>query len=206
MAPMAPDPAQLPQQQQPGAGPPPPPPPPPQQQQQQQQQPQQPQQQARPPPVDLSGLWAKDEARSDLAGYERILDLLGLGGLQRLTAKLIDGDAAALTVSFVTVVPFFKVTERFPFAFSTTMGRRDLRPGRQTAVTKRVDGGVRVEMTWGEPLAGSLVEEYALLPDGALRVRAAATIGSASAAADSVYARSAQSRDQLLAARERGRR
>jgi hypothetical protein len=43
------------------------------------------------PPVDVSGIWAKDESRSDLAAYERSLDLLGLSGLQRLTAKLIDG-------------------------------------------------------------------------------------------------------------------
>jgi hypothetical protein len=46
---------------------------------------------APPPLVNISGVWAKDEARSDGPAYERALDLLGLSGLQRLTAKLIDG-------------------------------------------------------------------------------------------------------------------
>lgn len=41
--------------------------------------------------VDLSGLWVKDEGRSDLEAYERSLDMLGLSGLQKVTAKLIDG-------------------------------------------------------------------------------------------------------------------
>jgi len=201
-----------------------------------------------PPPSDinLSGLWAKDAARSDLGAYERSLDLLGLSGLQRATAKLIDGieirqvarvhtpwlhdclpavaagcdvlvvmatppscwdcallrwfppqlftkcplplppplpslpfpphshpnprplplhpspphqwpppqDPATFTVSFVTVVPFFKVTERFPLSGSSQLGRRDLRSGRQTVAARRIEGGVAAVMSWGEPLAG----------------------------------------------------
>lgn len=42
--------------------------------------------------ANLSGLWARDERRSDMAAYERSLDVLGLSGLQKMTAlKLIDG-------------------------------------------------------------------------------------------------------------------
>lgn len=43
---------------------------------------------------------------------------MGLGQLQRLTARLIDGlemkqDTDMMSVSFLTVVPFFRVTERY---------------------------------------------------------------------------------------------
>lgn len=161
--------------------------------------------------VDLTGLWAKDEARSDLAAYERSLEVLGLSGLQRVTAKLIDGieiqqEADSLSVSFVTVVPFFKVTERIPIGGGgAQMGRRDLRRGKQTAAARPVDGGVLVEMSWGEPLAGTLTEEYSLLPDGSgMRVRATTSVGGRSVTADSVYVRSSsKSKEDLL--KQRGR-
>ena len=58
------------------------------------------------------------------------------------------------TVNFVTVVPFFKVTETIPFNSSTQMGRRDLRSGKQTATAKKTAEGVDVEMEWGQPMAG----------------------------------------------------
>jgi hypothetical protein len=63
------------------------------------------------------------------------------------------------TVSFVTVVPFFKVTEEVPLnAGSVQQRRRDLRQGRQTAAARSVvtpeGSGVLVEMSWGAPLAG----------------------------------------------------
>lgn len=162
-----------------------------------------------PPPsdVNLSGLWAKDAARSDLGAYERSLDLLGLSGLQRATAKLIDGieirqDPTTFTVSFVTVVPFFKVTERFPLSGSSQLGRRDLRSGRQTVAARRIEGGVAAVMSWGEPLAGSLNEEYTLLSDGSMQVRATTTIGSQTVTADSIYTRSSSSKEELLRRRQ----
>jgi hypothetical protein len=63
--------------------------------------------------------------------------------------------ARELTVSFITVVPFFRVTEKVPLgAGSSSLGRRDLRPGRQTARASLVPEGVLVEMTWPEPMPG----------------------------------------------------
>lgn len=38
----------------------------------------------------LSGLWAKDSAASQLAEYERALDLWRISGPQRATARLIE--------------------------------------------------------------------------------------------------------------------
>jgi hypothetical protein len=86
--------------------------------------------------------------------------VLGLSGLQKVTARLIDGidiqhSSTQFTVSFVTVVPFFRVTEDVPLdGGSVQLGRRDLRFGRQSNAARSVPGGVLVEMSWGAPLAG----------------------------------------------------
>ena len=62
----------------------------------------------------LLGIWRKDVDASDSVGYESMLDALGLSGLQRTTARLIEGmeikhsPGEAFEVSFLTVVPFFK--------------------------------------------------------------------------------------------------
>ena len=86
--------------------------------------------------------------------------MLGLSGLQKVTARLIDGlelqqTSTTFTVSFVTVVPFFKVTEAVPLnGGSSQLGRRDLRWGSMAAAAERVAGGVQVQMSWGQPMAG----------------------------------------------------
>jgi hypothetical protein len=142
---------------------------------QQQQQGQQQQGQQPSPRAALAGVWARDEARSDGAAYDKMLDVLGLTGLQRLTARLIDGIELAegpgpdkFTVKFLTIVPFFKVTETYPVRTSGSevaparLPRRDLRPGAQTAVAEaRADGRLRVEFEWGEPLAGAFAQRRA---------------------------------------------
>ena len=82
-----------------------------------------------PPPLDprsaLAGLWQRDPVRTDMLSLDASLELLRLGRLQRLTARLIDGlqvevaSAAGqqqqqMTVAFLTSVPVFRVTERVP--------------------------------------------------------------------------------------------
>lgn len=63
----------------------------------------------------MAGVWIKDTNASDLASYERALDMMGLNGLQKTTAlRLIEGleiktQGSTVTVQFLTVVPFFKV-------------------------------------------------------------------------------------------------
>ncbi len=64
-----------------------------------------------------AGVWIKDTEASDLASYERALDMMGLNGLQKTTAlRLIEGleikrQGSKITVQFLTVVPFFKVAQ-----------------------------------------------------------------------------------------------
>ncbi|KXZ48621.1 hypothetical protein GPECTOR_26g524 [Gonium pectorale] len=158
--------------------------------------------------VDLTSLWEKDAEASQVQEYEAMLDVLQLGGLQKVTARLIDGldlrhDGERFEVSFVTVVPFFRVSEKSLFGQPTTMTRRDLRDpltGRQTSVATRVPGGVVVDMSWGAPLAGSLREEYVVSEDGgSLAVTSSLRIGERAASATQVYRRSARNKSDFLA-------
>jgi hypothetical protein len=76
-----------------------------------------------------------------------------------LLLLLLSQTASKFTVNFVTVVPFFKVTEEVPLnGGSVQQRRRDLRQGRQTAAARTVSSpeqqGVLVEMSWGAPLQG----------------------------------------------------
>jgi hypothetical protein len=66
-----------------------------------------------PAPVDLSGLWVKDAAKSDGPAYEKSLEVLQLSTMQRVTARLIEGidmtqRGDIFDVAFVTIVPFFR--------------------------------------------------------------------------------------------------
>ncbi|GLC42560.1 hypothetical protein PLESTB_001114000 [Pleodorina starrii] len=157
--------------------------------------------------ADLTGLWEKDPAASQVEEYESMLDVLELGGLQKVTARLIDGldvrqDEQRFEVSFVTVVPFFRVTEKSRFGGLTSMMRRDLRSGRQTAQAEHIPGGVAVDMRWESPLAGSLKEEYVLSEEGAqMAVTSSIRIGARSAVATQVYRRSSRNKNDFLASK-----
>lgn len=118
---------------------------------------------------------------------------LQLSGLQKTTAmQLIEGvemsrRGAEVKVSFLTVVPFFSVSEPLVLGGSTRMPRRDLRGGSQTgSVAAAPGGGLRVEIRWEEPNAGGVVEEYRLLDGGA----ALECLSTVSVAAGSVTTRS----------------
>ncbi|KAG2440187.1 hypothetical protein HXX76_004300 [Chlamydomonas incerta] len=154
--------------------------------------------------ADLTSLWEKDGAASQVEEYEAMLDVLELGGLQKVTARLIDGldlkqGEDKFEVSFVTIVPFFRVTEKSRFTAATAMMRRDLRGGRQSSIATRVPGGVEVKMTWDNPLAGSLTEEYVVSEDGAqLAVTSAMRIGPRAATATQIYRRSNRNRNEFL--------
>jgi len=131
----------------------------------------------------LQGTWLADyKASTNRAG---LLSALGLGGLQRITAeKLIEGAEVvvvpgspapsspppAVEVRYLTVVPFFRVTERVPLDGSpATQARRDLKAGKQTA--RAVAGGpdgrsLVITLTWPSPSPARLVETYTLVgPD-----------------------------------------
>ncbi|GLI59445.1 hypothetical protein VaNZ11_001269 [Volvox africanus] len=157
--------------------------------------------------VNLTGLWEKDSAASQVEEYELMLDVLELGGLQEVTARLIDGldlrhDGTRFEVSFVTVVPFFRVTERHRFGATTTMMRRDLRSGRQSTQARCIPGGVVVDMTWDAPLAGTLKEEYLASDEGStMAVTSTLRIGPRAAMATQIYRRTDRSKKDFLASK-----
>ena len=127
-----------------------------------------------PPPRPPTGIFLRDLSRSDMTSYERSLMLLELGKLQRLTAmQLIEGielkhGGEWLSVEFLTVVPFFKVTEKYRLGNTVSIPRRDLRPGNQQAEAyiDPADGALQLKSTWKEPNAGSLNEKLLLSSDG----------------------------------------
>ena len=58
-----------------------------------------------------------------------------------------------------------QVTEELDYRKPVPQGRRDLRPGKQTARCRLLPKGLYVEMSWEEPLAGQLTETYLIEQD-----------------------------------------
>ncbi|KAK9794621.1 hypothetical protein WJX73_010915 [Symbiochloris irregularis] len=126
----------------------------------------------RPPAQDgnISGIWLKDEKASDMKAYERSLThCMRMGSMEKETAmRLFEGmevkhDSQGVKVSYLTVVPFFQVQEHFSFSQSTTMKRRDARPGAQTAEpAMALHGGVAMVLSWPPPLSGTLQDLFTL--------------------------------------------
>jgi len=162
----------------------------------------------------LQGIWIADYARS--SGRSRLLSAMGLSGLQRVTAeKLVEGvslsvvsgspgspSSSSLVASFLTVVPFFNVTEAVPLdGSSVELPRRDLKPGAATisiAVESGGGGGgggtttrLVVVSQWEESSGGaggegetvSLRETYKLVKPTELHVTASFQKGKYAAAA-----------------------
>ncbi|CAL5224241.1 g6893 [Coccomyxa viridis] len=142
-----------------------------------------------------TGVWIKDTNRSDAAAYGRALDLMQLNGLQKTTAlRLIEGveiqqDASNFSVNFLTVVPFFKVTEQYSFSRQTSMARRDLRSGQQTAQARLDAEGVRLSITWGEPSAARVVDLYRLQAPDVLEVVSEVSVGGRTEITTQIYRR-----------------
>ena len=67
-----------------------------------------------------AGIWLKDEQASDMKAYQRSLThCMRMSGLEKETAtRLFEGmqiqhDHEGISVQYLTVVPFFKVTDRW---------------------------------------------------------------------------------------------
>jgi len=141
----------------------------------------------------LQGIWIADYARS--SGRAKLLSAMGLSGLQRVTAeKLIEGVSLSVSSSssssnsssnssfvanFLTVVPFFNITEAVPLDGSPVdLPRRDLKPGSATVSVEMTEaGGTRfvVVSEWEEGGGSgsvSLRETYKLVKPTELHVEA----------------------------------
>jgi hypothetical protein len=135
------------------------------------------------PRLRLAGRWNKDKSASDMDGYGKSLDLMGIHGIKKRTAMvMMDGveiiqDDAALTTKFVTKVPQWRPTEVYSFKGPSRMNRRDQKKGQQTAVVGRTsDGDLEVTVHWDEPNPGSFREVYRVPEEGVLTIESFTTI------------------------------
>ncbi|GLC39340.1 hypothetical protein PLESTB_000895500 [Pleodorina starrii] len=175
------------------------------------------------PMSSLAGIWEKDLEASDVAGYEKALDLWQISGVQKATARLIEGlelalrdgaggrgGAAAFDVHFLTIIPYFKVTESYPLAGGRAkMRRRDQRSGDAQAHAEALPNGVMCRAAWGAPFAGELLESYTL-PDPAgqpdlMHVSSTIRVGGKEATTVQVYhrRRNMSARDLISASEKR---
>lgn len=121
-----------------------------------------------------------------MKGYEHSLEhCFQMTGFQKETAmRLFEGmevkqNGDDMSVRYLTVVPFFQVTEHFSFKHKTSMKRRDGRPGQQTAQPlMQLHRGAAMILDWGPPLPGHLEDLYSLEgTDGrTLHVRSRTTV------------------------------
>eukprot|EP00200_Dunaliella_tertiolecta_P005469 CAMPEP_0202340272 /NCGR_PEP_ID=MMETSP1126-20121109/1779_1 /ASSEMBLY_ACC=CAM_ASM_000457 /TAXON_ID=3047 /ORGANISM="Dunaliella tertiolecta, Strain CCMP1320" /LENGTH=199 /DNA_ID=CAMNT_0048930947 /DNA_START=178 /DNA_END=777 /DNA_ORIENTATION=+ len=125
-------------------------------------------------PASMQGRWVKDKDLSDSMG--EAMDIMELGGLVRQAVKLIRGlrieaDEDTFTLQVLSILTWFKVTERFPLDGSTVnLRRRDLRKGqascRMLPQQQGPHGGLMFNLEWGEPHAGSGEDEFMVVPLG----------------------------------------
>ena len=60
-------------------------------------------------------------------------------------------------VHFMTIIPYFKVTEKYDLTKASQVMRRDLRSGQASATSKLLDNqrGVALDVTFGHPFPGA---------------------------------------------------
>ncbi|KAG1665981.1 hypothetical protein FOA52_010079 [Chlamydomonas sp. UWO 241] len=161
--------------------------------------------------VDLSGVWSKVPELSDDEAYERCLDLWGISGMQKATAKLIEGleishAGPKFHVHHLTMIPYFKVTEKYDLERPCKVMRRDLRSGHATADARWTGDrrGVALDVAFGAPFPGRLVEVYHSPEADVMHVTSTIHVRDRSVAVIQVYTRDrALTKEQLLRASER---
>ena len=144
--------------------------------------------------VNLTGLWGKDPNKSQHAEYEKALDLWQISGMQKATARLIEGleivhSGSKFNVHHCTIIPQFKVTENYDLTKPSKVMRRDLRSGQATATASMLsDGsGICLDVSFGQPFPGRLEEVYQLVAPGEMHVTSTIFVGDKSVAVTQVY-------------------
>ncbi|CAD7697863.1 unnamed protein product, partial [Ostreobium quekettii] len=126
--------------------------------------------------------------------FERGLDVMQLGGLQKGAARAISAIEVehsddTFSMHFVTPVPQFKVTEKYTFGREVAIGRRDLRSGRQMVTAEDAGDMLVFRHGWGDPVAGSMVEEFTCPEDGVLHMLSVVEVAGKAATVLQVYRR-----------------
>ena len=120
----------------------------------------------------IEGEWLRDRAASD--PMDDACDAIHLNGLLRKALVLINGlsisfEGDDMRLSLTSVIPFYRITEVYTTDGHTVTRcrRRDLRPGGHVGTAHLTrDGGVDINVRWGAPHGGSLVDALRVTPDG----------------------------------------
>lgn len=158
---------------------------------------QQQQQEAAVPLQDLWGVWIKDKAASD--SMEAACGVMRLNGVIRTAIRLIKGvelrqGGGHFTMSVLSGILWFKVTERFPLDGAPRQHkRRDLRKGRSTGSVSAcpTTGGILLHYQWEEPLGGTGRDHFYLAGADLLHVDTAMEVAGEKVAYRQVYRRKA---------------
>ena len=154
-----------------------------------------------------NGTYRRNDAKSELENYTRMLSLLRLNALASYTAaKLIEGVTITINegrttaeVEYLSVVPFFDVKETYVLdgMTRTKNSRRDMEAGMSTCTATLVndieDGStgesyvLRIRMSWEEPNRGGLVEEMHVATTGELVVMSTVQVRDGTATCRTVY-------------------
>ncbi|GLI70886.1 hypothetical protein VaNZ11_015909 [Volvox africanus] len=118
----------------------------------------------------LGGVWVKDPTRSD--SMDEATSAMRLNGIVRTAIRLIRGleldpealKAGRFDMAIFSVITFFKVRESYLLDGTVaSYNRRDLRRGKHAAfVTVQPDGSIVLSVSWGEPLAGTGTDHFAI--------------------------------------------
>ena len=154
-----------------------------------------------------NGTYRRNDAKSELDKYTKLLSLLRLNALASYTAaKLIEGVAITIDeghtraeVEYLSVVPFFDVKETYVLdgMTRTKNGRRDMEAGMSTCTAtlvndiEDVSAGesyvLKIRMSWEEPNRGGLVEEMHVAKTGELVVLSTVQVRDGTATCRTVY-------------------
>ncbi len=154
-----------------------------------------------------NGTYRRNDAKSELKSYSRILGLLRLNALASYTAaKLIEGVTITINegrtradVEYLSVVPFFDVKETYALdgMTRTKNSRRDMEAGMSTCTATLVNDVedasagesyvLKIRMSWDEPNRGGLVEEMHVATTGELVVMSTVQVRDGTATCRTVY-------------------
>lgn len=146
--------------------------------------------------ADFSGQWEKDTAASDMDAYAKQVEMLHMSSVQTYAALHfmwglnIKSDNQGFTLRFlVKRVPafVFREVEHYTYDQQTSMSRRDRRSGQQTGDLTRADGGVQLDIKWGDPYAAHTRELYTLPSPSVMHLNSTVTVGDQSVSSLTVY-------------------
>ncbi|GIL60371.1 hypothetical protein Vafri_14978 [Volvox africanus] len=123
----------------------------------------------------LGGVWVKDATRSD--SMDEATSAMRLNGIVRTAVRLIRGleldpealKAGRFDLAIFSIITFFKIRESYLLDGTVaSYNRRDLRRGKHAAfVAVQPDGSIVLSVSWGEPLAGTGTDHFAIAPAAA---------------------------------------